>query len=275
MVDTQVRGQSRSLGGGFPREVVMSCRASEPRASCSRWHQRWQTVGWLTWPCPLGPAGLWSAAFSWRGRSVMPERGTGPAHPVPGGVRPRVSAPHPPPHLHPGERHLPLLSVLHHRRRSLETVLDSCWGRGKGVGVGAMARAGQSPRVRKERGGLAPPRPLRTLGVSGCVSGVCARVRGGWGRLGESLSLESPSPSKAIRTGDSATCSGVPPVRGWAADAAEVVRAGPGVLRLSLRATWGPGGGHPGGPVPSLSPTPQSRPLCLLPGPPVLALPGG
>lgn len=59
-------------------------------------------------------------------------------------------------------------------------------------------------------------------------------------------SLESPSPSKAIRTGDDATCSGVPPVRGWAADAAQVVRAGPGVLRLSLRATWGPGGGHPG-----------------------------
>ena len=203
----------------------------------------------------------------------MPERGAGPAHPVPGGVRPRVSASHAPPHLHPGERHLPLLSVLHRLRRSLETVLDSCWGRGKGVGVGGSGQSWTVPPCPEGERGLAPPRPLRTLGVSGCVSGVpgSGEAGGGWVKA----SLKSPSPSKAIRTGDGATCSGVPPGWGWAAEAGEAVRAGPGVLRLTLRATWGPGGGHAGGPVPSLSPTPQPRPLCLLPGPPVLALPGG
>lgn len=65
-----------------------------------------QAAGGLTWVSPPGPTRLWSAAFSWGRRGIVPERRTCPADPVPGGVQPRAPASHAPSHLHAGEPHL-------------------------------------------------------------------------------------------------------------------------------------------------------------------------
>lgn len=163
MVDTQVRAR----GGG-----ASASGRDEPQGQ--------RVPGWLKPQmvdhgradpsCPPGPARLWSAALSWRGRGVMPERRAGPAYPAPGGSWPRVSAPHAPPRLHPGG----LTSS------SLCPALSQVTG---GTGPRALdsSRGGRGAEGEEVWPRPAPPRPVSTLGAPGV--GMCASLGQGSGRL--------------------------------------------------------------------------------------------